>query len=218
MNQAVALLSLAACCAATPTKHETLPELIASAKESVVRVLTYQKGGVGVGAGYAISKSGHIVTAAHVVQGAKMVEVVLSNEATYVATVLLQDPVGDIAVLRIDSLTKPVEFADSDAIEPGDSVFAIGHPLGLFYSVSSGIVSAKYRYINLGVTGDFIQLNLATNPGNSGGPVFDNHGRVIGMVTFSVVSPRGPSGYGLAVPSNRIKLAVARCIESRICN
>lgn len=213
------LLGLSACCAGTDKQVAYLPDLVSDVRGSVVKVIAYRDNGVmGLGTGYAVSENGHIATAAHVVVGNVLTEVELPSGATYVATVLTYDVIGDVALLRIDAGLNPVKFGNSDKVNIGEPAFAIGHPLGLYYSVSSGVVSSKYRYINLGFTGDFLQLDLATNPGNSGCPVFNYRGELIGMISFSIVSPRGPSGFGMAVPSNRIKAVVDRCIKSPLCN
>ncbi|SMY08117.1 Do family serine endopeptidase [Flavimaricola marinus] len=164
----------------------------------------------GLGTGFVISDDGQIVTNNHVVEGASEITVRLTDGTEYVAEIIGADPLTDVALIQIDAegLT-PLSFGDSAAMRAGDEVLAIGNPFGLGNTVTSGIVSAVARDINSGPYDDFIQTDAAINRGNSGGPLFNNEGEVIGMNT-AIFSPGGGSvGIGFAVPSDMITEIVA---------
>jgi serine protease Do len=164
------------------------------------------------GSGFIIDGSGIVVTNNHVVDGADEINVVLQDNTTLKAELVGVDTRTDLAVLRVKP-EKPlpvVGFGDSDHAEVGDWVLAIGNPLGFGGSVTSGIVSARGRNINAGPYDDFIQTDAAINRGNSGGPLFNVKGEVIGINT-AIVSPSGGSiGIGFAIPSNLAKNIVAQ--------
>lgn len=163
----------------------------------------------GVGTGFIISEDGQIVTNSHVVQGAGKVRVTLQDGRDFEAEVVGKDMATDIAVLKIDAkdLTA-VAFGDSDALKVGENVIAMGNPFGLGNTVTTGIVSAVGRDINAGPFDDFIQTDAAINRGNSGGPLFNDMGEVVGINT-AIVSPSGGSvGIGFAVPANMAKAVV----------
>ncbi|MDW4500370.1 Do family serine endopeptidase [Sulfitobacter sp. D35] len=165
----------------------------------------------GVGSGFIISEDGQIVTNAHVVDGAQVVTVKLSDGRSFEAEVLGSDPMTDVALLKIEAdVDLPaVTFGDSGALRVGDEVMAVGNPFGLGGTVTSGIVSALSRNINAGPYDDFIQTDAAINRGNSGGPLFDNDGRVVGVNT-AIISPMGGSvGIGFAVPADMVQTIVA---------
>ncbi len=155
----------------------------------------------GLGSGFIISRDGYVVTNHHVVKGARDIEVILADESRYKAEVVGTDPKTDLALLKIDAgrdLT-PLEFGDSEHLQIGDWVIAIGNPFGLGHTVTAGIVSAKGRVLGLGSYDDFIQTDAPINPGNSGGPLIDLSGKVVGVNTALV--PRG-QGIGFAIPSS----------------
>ena len=165
----------------------------------------------GLGSGFIISEDGRIVTNAHVVEGAETVTVKLSDGRRFEAEVLGADRATDIALLKIeaDVALPPVAFGASGEMRVGDEVMAVGNPFGLGGSVSAGIVSALKRDINAGPFDDFIQTDAAINRGNSGGPLFNNAGEVIGVNT-AILSPGGGSvGIGFAVPSDLVQEIVA---------
>ena len=165
----------------------------------------------GVGSGFIISGDGQIVTNAHVVDGAERVTVKMADGRAFDATVIGTDPMTDIALLKVEAdLTLPfVEFGPSDTLRVGDEVVAVGNPFGLGGTVTSGIISALSRNINAGPFDDFIQTDAAINRGNSGGPLFNNDGDVIGVNT-AILSPGGGSvGIGFAVPSDLVQTVVA---------
>ncbi len=171
----------------------------------------------GIGTGMIIDANGNILTNYHVAGGATKIEVLLADGAKYAAKLIGGDPKTDLAVIRIDAKKQLpyVSFGDSDKIEVGEWVMAIGHPRGLDQTVTHGIISAKHRR---GITDpssyqDFIQTDAAINPGNSGGPLLNLRGEVIGVNTVIVSSSGGFEGIGLAIPSN-IATHVARTIIS----
>ena len=159
-----------------------------------------------LGSGFVVDAvEGIVITNNHVVADADQIEVNFSDGGMLQAELIGADPETDLAVLRVDPTLRDltaVELGDSDAIRIGDWVMAIGNPFGLGGSVSIGIVSARGRDINAGRYDDFIQTDAAINRGNSGGPLFDMYGRVIGINT-AIISPTGGSiGIGFAIPSN----------------
>lgn len=157
----------------------------------------------GSGSGFIIDPAGYIVTNQHVIDGVTEIEVTLNNRDTMEAIVIGSDVKTDIALLKIEP-EEPLEFVrfgDSDQARIGDLVVAIGSPFGLGGSVSAGIISARNRDINSGPYDDYIQTDAAINKGNSGGPLFNVDGQVIGVNT-AITSPSGVSaGIGFAVPS-----------------
>ena len=176
-----------------------------------------------LGSGFVVDKAGHIVTNYHVIQGAKQIRVSFSNGASMKATVQGTDPSSDLAVLKIDASSRaltPLPLGDSDAMEVGDPVVAIGNPFGLDRTVTAGIVSAIQRAITApnGYTIDHvIQTDAAINHGNSGGPLLNRRGEVIGVNSqietgdSSVTS--GNVGVGFAIPSNTVKTVIAQLIR-----
>ncbi len=165
----------------------------------------------GLGSGFIISEDGQIVTNAHVVAGAETVSVKLADGRKFDATVVGADPMTDIALLKIEAdVDLPtVDFGTTDGLRVGDEVVAVGNPFGLGGTVTSGIISALSRNINAGPFDDFIQTDAAINRGNSGGPLFNNDGDVIGVNT-AIISPGGGSvGIGFAVPADLVQTVVA---------
>lgn len=163
------------------------------------------------GSGFIIDPSGIIVTNNHVVKDAKEVTVTFDDGTEKRARVLGRDPRTDIAVLKVnvDHPLPAVSFGDSSAVKPGQWVIAMGNPFGLGGTVTAGIVSAKGRDIGEGPYDNFIQIDAPINQGNSGGPLFNQDGEVIGMNT-AILSPSGGSiGIGFSIPSNLIKSVVA---------
>jgi serine protease Do len=158
----------------------------------------------GSGSGFVIAADGYVVTNAHVVDGAEEVTVTLDDGTTHPAEVRGVDSKTDLAVLKIetDDALPYVEFGDSDAARVGDWVIAIGNPFGLGGTATTGIVSARGRDIQAGPFDDFLQIDAPINRGNSGGPLFDASGRVIGINT-AIYSPNGGSvGIGFAIPAS----------------
>lgn len=157
-----------------------------------------------LGSGFIIDPSGYIVTNHHVVSEADEISIRLSDDTTLDATLVGSDEKTDLALLKVESSTPLpfTEWGDSDQARIGDWVIAIGNPFGLGGSVTAGIVSARQRDISAGPYDDFIQTDAAINRGNSGGPMFDLNGQVIG-INSAIFSPSGGSvGIGFAIPAN----------------
>ena len=167
--------------------------------------------GVGLGSGFVIDRDGYIVTNNHVVDEADSVKVRLSDEREFDAKVIGTDPQTDLALIEIDAADLPqLALGDSDSVRVGEDVIAVGNPFGLGGTVTRGIVSAMARDINAGPYVDFIQTDAAINRGNSGGPLLNMQGEVIG-VNSAIYSPNGGSvGVGFAIPSNTVKAVVAQ--------
>ncbi|HEX3034251.1 MAG TPA: DegQ family serine endoprotease [Thermodesulfobacteriota bacterium] len=155
----------------------------------------------GLGSGFIISEDGYVMTNNHVVDKAQDIQVILESGEKYEAKILGRDPKTDLALLKIEPKEKlqPVTFGNSDKLEIGDWVIAIGNPFGLGNTVTAGIVSAKGRVLGLGAYDDFIQTDAPINPGNSGGPLFNLNGEVVGVNTAIVT---GGQGIGFAIPVN----------------
>ena len=168
-----------------------------------------------LGSGFIIDLKGIVVTNNHVIKGAEDILVRVNGDQEYKATIIGADPLSDIAVLQIETKDKfiPVKFGDSDKARIGDWVIAIGNPFGLGGTVTSGIISARNRTLNLSRYEDFIQTDASINQGNSGGPLFNMDGDVIGINT-AILSPTGASsGIGFAIPSNSAKKVIDQLIE-----
>lgn len=165
----------------------------------------------GEGSGFIIDAEGHIVTNNHVVDGATRIEVTLNDGQQYEATVVGRDPKTDLALIKIDTddSLPYVKLGDSTGARVGDWVLAVGNPFGLGGSVNAGIISARGRDINSGPYDDYIQIDAPINRGNSGGPLFDARGNVIGVNT-AIFSPSGGNiGIGFAIPAETAAEIVA---------
>jgi S1-C subfamily serine protease len=177
-----------------------------------------------LGSGFVIDRAGHIVTNYHVIEGAQKVQVSFSGQDQLPATVVGKDPSTDIAVLKVDTHARaltPLALGDSDAVRVGDPVYAIGNPFGLTRTLTAGIVSAVGRQIfapNGLPVERAIQTDAAINHGNSGGPLLDSQGRVIGITsqiqTGSDNSTSGNVGIGFAIPINTVKDVASQIISS----
>ena len=167
-----------------------------------------------LGSGFIIDTKGIVVTNNHVIQGAEDIIVRVNGDKEYKAKVIGADPLSDIAVLEIESNDKfkPVKFGDSDKARIGDWVIAIGNPFGLGGTVTSGIISARNRSIGLSRYEDYIQTDASINVGNSGGPLFDMNGNVIGINT-AILGQAGSIGIGFSIPSNSAKIVINQLIE-----
>lgn len=157
----------------------------------------------GLASGVIVSSDGYILTNNHVVQNAKELQVTLNDGRTFNAKVIGTDPQTDIALIKIDADKLPaLTLADSDKVEVGDVVLAVGNPFGIGQTVTSGIVSATNRVTSSDMDEDFIQTDAAINPGNSGGALVDTQGRLIGINSEILTHSGGNQGIGFAVPSN----------------
>ncbi len=168
-----------------------------------------------LGSGFIISPDGVVVTNNHVIESADAIEVIMQSGRRYEATVVGRDPATDIAVLRVHAGQQLpyVNMGDSDTARVGDIVLAIGNPFGLGGSLSVGVVSARNRNIDAGRYDDFIQTDAAINRGNSGGPLFNTDGEVIGVNT-AIVSPTGASvGVGFATPTSIVRPVVDQILR-----
>ncbi len=172
-----------------------------------------------LGSGFVISKAGYIVTNYHVVADAKSVLVSFSNNESFQATIRGSDPTTDLAVLRVKAPARaltPLTLGDSDRVQVGDDVVAIGNPFGLSRTVTAGIVSALQRQItspNQYTIDHVIQTDAAINHGNSGGPLLDMEGRVIGVnaqIDTGSTGEQGNVGIGFAIPSNTVRTIVGQ--------
>ena len=167
-----------------------------------------------LGSGFIIDEKGIVVTNNHVIDGAEDIVVQVNGEKKFDAKVIGADPLSDIAVLQLDTKEKfiPVKFGDSDKARIGDWVIAIGNPFGLGGTVTSGIISARNRSIGLSRYEDYIQTDASINSGNSGGPLFDMKGDVIGINT-AILGRSGNVGIGFSIPSNSAKIVINQLIE-----
>jgi serine protease Do len=159
---------------------------------------------MGLGSGVVVSVDGYILTNNHVVAGADNVRVTLSDGRELTAKVIGTDEKTDVAVIKVDAKNlSPVTFADSDDVQVGDRVLAVGNPFGIGQTVTTGIVSATGRGVSIGVDyADFIQTDAAINPGNSGGALIDVQGRLIGINTAILSRTGGFQGIGFAIPAD----------------
>ncbi len=216
---------------AAPSTGSTSRDVYESARNSVAFItakVTRQgsgpfggsSSGTGTGTGFVISSDGYLVTNAHVVEGASSVQVKIGDGDTQTARVVGEDASADIALLKVDPGSKTLHaltFADSDSLHVGDATYAIGNPYGLERTLTTGVVSALGRQISApnGFSIDgVIQTDAALNPGNSGGPLLDTSGRVIGVNSqiesndSNGTGTASNSGIGFAVPSNTVKTVV----------
>ena len=167
-----------------------------------------------LGSGFIIDKKGIVITNNHVIKGAEDIIVRVDGNKEYKAKVIGADPLSDVAVLQIESKDKfiPVNFGNSDKARIGDWVIAIGNPFGLGGTVTSGIISARNRDIGMNRYEDFIQTDASINVGNSGGPLFNMNGDVIGINT-AILGQSGSIGIGFAIPSNSAKKVIDQLIK-----
>ena len=193
----------------------SLQEIYTRCAPSVISITTDSASGTGV----ILSRDGYLVTNAHVVEGAGTISVRLSDDREFTARVVGRDEVSDLAVLSIDATDlTPAQFGDSDSLRVGDAVVAIGDPLGseLRGTMTDGIISAINRDVTVeGRTMSLIQTNAALNSGNSGGPLIDCYGQVVGINTLKIgsfVDRAGVEGLGFAIPSTTVKTIVDQLI------
>src|SRR6266487_1322999 len=172
-----------------------------------------------LGSGVIVTNEGHIITNSHVVTDQEgnqvdQIEVQLSDGQTKKARLVGADSEVDLAVLKIDDPNvKPLKLADSDTVQPGDFVLAIGNPFGFEETVTDGIISSKMRPNRSDAFGDLLQTNAAINPGNSGGPLINLRGEVIGINTAIASTTGGSQGIGFAIPSNTVRTALESLLK-----
>jgi len=167
-----------------------------------------------LGSGVVVTKEGHIITNNHVVDQVDEIEVVLSDGRNEKARLIGADAEVDLAVLKVDDPNvKPLKLGDSDAMQAGDFVLAVGNPFGFEETVTDGIISSKGRPNRVDGFGDFLQTNAAINPGNSGGPLINLRGEVIGINTAIISRSGGSQGIGFAIPSNTVRMALESLLK-----
>ncbi|MBR1904530.1 MAG: trypsin-like peptidase domain-containing protein [Alphaproteobacteria bacterium] len=195
-----------------PAQQElSLEDVIESVSPAVVEIAVATTDGEQVsGAGFVVGKDGYVVTNAHVVENAAKTTIITTNEDEYSAKIIGIDSKTDVALLQADQPLglAPAQFADSDNVRVGNTVFAIGNPYGLGNSVSLGIISAKERDISSGPYDNFLQTDAAINQGNSGGPLFNLQGEIIGMNTAIFSTDGRNQGLGFATPANIVQWVV----------
>jgi S1-C subfamily serine protease len=173
----------------------------------------------GLGSGFVVDNEGHVMTAAHVVQTADLVQVEFIDGTKVTAAVVASDPVKDVALLKLDKVPeglKPAKLGDSEKVRVGDEIFVIGAPYGLTHTLTVGHISARHKNESgaMGVVrAETFQTDAAINQGNSGGPMFNQHGEVVGIVSYIRTQSGGSDGLGFAVTSNA---AVEALIEERM--
>jgi S1-C subfamily serine protease len=211
------------------TGNLSVTDIYNKASKGVVEITVSQTGGSSFpgdsqtqqaqGSGFVYDTAGHVITNDHVAEGAQTISVRFWNGARYKATIVGTDPSTDVAVLKVDapsSLLKPLSLGDSSAVQVGEGVVAIGSPFGLEETITAGIVSALHREMtapNNFTIADSIQTDAAINHGNSGGPLIDLTGKVIG-INSQIESDSGDNaGVGFAVPSNTVRSIVSQLIS-----
>ena len=212
-------------------KEMTAAEVYAANVNSTVGITTsittnywgFQTTSAAAGSGFILTEDGYILTNYHVVENSNSITVAMYNGDTYDATLIGYDESNDVAVLKVDAEgLSPVVLGDSDNLNVGDSVVAIGNPLGeLTFSLTAGLVSAKDREVTLSnsLTMDLIQTDCAINSGNSGGPLFNSHGEVIGIVSAKYSSGGNSSsasveGLGFAIPMDDVASMVSDLVKN----
>ncbi len=197
-------------------QQQAFIDLYARLNPSVVVILTDG----GQGSGFVYDNNGHIITNNHVIEGAQQIAVGLADGTTLDATLVGRDPSSDLAVVRVnpnEANLQPIPLGNSGAVQVGQIVIALGSPFGLQSTMTTGIVSAVDRTFPGGSQfqiPDIIQTDAAVNPGNSGGPLLDIYGNVIGVNTAIESPVRGSSGIGLAVPSNIVAAIAPQLIQN----
>ena len=209
----------------TSNNVQTVREaVIAKVRPSVVEVNVTTPGGAAIGSGVIIDRRGYIVTNNHVVDGAQNVNVTLFDGARLTAQLVGTDPADDLAVLKVNPPSSGLTVAtlgDSSKLQVGQDVLAIGNPLGITQTVTSGIISALGRNVSEGQGGatipNAIQTDAPINPGNSGGALVDMQGNLIGIPTLAAIDPEfntPANGVGFAIPSNRVAFIVPQIIQT----
>ena len=197
--------------------RQAIPAVVDISIESLATRNGVQQRQSEVGTGYLIDPNGTIVTNKHVIEGAFRIVVTMSDGSQYLAKLLGAGAIVDVAVIKIDAdYPLPyLKFADSGKAEIGDPVAVVGNPLGLGTSVSTGVVSAVHRNLMNTPVDDYIQTDAALNHGNSGGPMLDHDGQVIGMSTILVTngSGQGSEGLGFAISSDEVAMTVHRLLD-----
>lgn len=207
---------------ATPAVVHIRAATSARQREAVKALFSQREGSgsprEGEGSGVIYTSNGYIITNLHVVQGANEITVTTSDRRTFPASLVGQDPKSDLAVLRVDGKDLPyLKLADSDEVEPGEWVLAVGNPFGLTNTVTAGIVSARGRNIDLlrdlDAIESFLQTDAAVNPGNSGGALVTADGKLLGINTAIATKNGKFQGYSFAIPINLVQRVADDIIE-----
>ncbi|MGH3079075.1 MAG: S1C family serine protease, partial [Gaiellaceae bacterium] len=202
------------------TEGLTIGQVYDRAHKGVVEISAGGGSSRAQGSGFVYDRAGHVITNQHVVEGASSISVRFSDGSTHSADLVGTDPSTDLAVLEVDaplSLLEPLRLGDSSEVAVGDAVVAMGSPFGLEGTVTSGIVSALHRQMtapNNFTINDSIQTDAAINHGNSGGPLLDGQGRVIGVNAQIESESGGNDGVGFAIPSDTVRSIITQLIES----
>lgn len=191
--------------------------VIAKVRPAVVQVNVVTSSGEGLGSGVILDSRGYIVTNNHVIAGAERIQVTLYDGTSLAAQLVGTDPLDDLAVVKVSTTAKltAATLGDSSKLQVGQEVLAIGNPLGITQTVTSGIVSALDRAVSS--IPDAIQTDAAINPGNSGGALVDLQGELVGIPTLSAIDPQfqtPANGVGFAIPSNRVRLIAPQLIQT----
>jgi S1-C subfamily serine protease len=191
--------------------------VIAKIRPAVVQVNVTTASGSGLGSGVIIDERGYIITNHHVIAGAQSIQVTLYNGASLSAQLVGTDPLDDLAVVKVSAPAKLIvaPLGDSSKLQVGQEVLAIGNPLGITQTVTSGIISALDRAVS--TIPDAIQTDAAINPGNSGGALVDLQGELVGIPTYSAIDPQfqtPANGVGFAIPSNRVRFISQQLIDN----
>jgi S1-C subfamily serine protease len=191
--------------------------VVAKVRPAVVQVNVVTASGEGLGSGVILDTRGYIITNNHVIAGAQRIQVTLYDGTSLPAHLVGTDPLDDLAVLRVATTSKltAATLGDSSKLQVGQEVLAIGNPLGITQTVTSGIISALDRAVS--TIPDAIQTDAAINPGNSGGALVDLQGELVGIPTLSAIDPQfqtPANGVGFAIPSNRVRLVAPQLIET----
>ncbi|MCQ2735460.1 MAG: trypsin-like peptidase domain-containing protein [Alphaproteobacteria bacterium] len=207
-----AVVTFATLTAQAQVQEKTLEYVIADVNPSVVSIVADKNDSQALGAGVIIGADGYIVTNAHVIENADKITALTVEDEIYEADVIGFDVKTDIALLKAKQPKDfdPALFADSDAVRVGNRVFAIGNPYGLGNSVSAGIISAKERDIDKGPYDNFLQTDASINQGNSGGPLFNMDGEIVGINTAIFSTDGSNTGVGFATPSNQVQWIVSQ--------
>lgn len=191
--------------------------VVAKVRPAAVQVNVVTSSGKGLGSGVILDSWGYIITNNHVIAGARSIQVTLYDGTSLSAQLVGTDPLDDLAVVKVATATKltAATLGDSSKLQVGQEVLAIGNPLGITQTVTSGIISALDRTVS--TIPDAIQTDAAINPGNSGGALVDLQGELVGIPTFSAIDPQfqtPANGVGFAIPSNRVRFIAPQLIEN----
>jgi putative serine protease PepD len=191
--------------------------VVAKVRSAVVQVNIVSSSGKGLGSGVILDSRGYVITNNHVIAGDQSIQVTLYDGTSLPVHLVGTDPLDDLAVVKVTTATKltTATLGDSSKVQVGQKVLAIGNPLGITQTVTSGIISALGRTVS--TIPDAIQTDAVINSGNSGGALVDLQGELVGIPTFSAIDPQfqtPANGVGFAIPSNRVRFIAPQLIET----